>query len=75
MLYLPTVERVGSSEPERGMSTLAATIISGLLTIGGPTALFARTSGEQGPLVYPQSEDGFSAQIAAAVRFFRLTPK
>ncbi len=31
------------------MSKLAATIISGLLTIGGPTVLFAQTSGEQGP--------------------------
>jgi hypothetical protein len=57
------------------MSKLAATILSGLLTIGVPTVLFAQTSGEQGPLEYPQSEDGFRAQIAAAVRFFRLAPK
>ena len=71
----PNAERIGSSEPERGMSKLAATIISGLLRIGGPTVLFAQTSGEQGRPEYPQSEDGFSAQIAAAVRFFRLTPK
>ena len=34
MLYLAAAERMGSSEPERGMSKLAATIISGLLTIG-----------------------------------------
>ena len=74
MLYLAAAERMGSSEPERGMSKLAATIISGLLTIGGPTVLFAQTSGERGPLEYPQSEDGFSAQIAAAVSFFRLAP-
>jgi hypothetical protein len=57
------------------MSKLAATIISGLLTISGPTVLFAQTSGAHGLLEYPQSEVAFSAQIAAAVSFFPLAPK
>lgn len=52
------------------MSRLAEAILAGLICVVSSAALFAQTSQEQLPN-YPQTEEGFNAQIAEAINSYQ----
>lgn len=53
------------------MSRLAAAILSGLICVASSGVLLAQASQEQTAPEYPQTEDGFNAQIAGAVDLYQ----